>query len=212
MSASNLEELLTSVIGAVNGNDESIADALEQAGLTQTQVESLSEDMITSVTTYYYQSTSATELTGGSWSTVSPAWTEGTYIWTRDLITYGNGSSVYGEAVCITGNSGKDGEDGEDAVLLQIESTNGNMFRNTDIATILTVTVIVAGAAITSTRQLAEAFGSGARLLWQYKGYGETEFSDIPEDDPRLSDGGFLFTLTAADVKTKAVFNCSLDY
>ena len=43
---------------------------------------------IRSVVPQYYLSTSSTSATGGSWSTSSPSWSEGHYIWTRTLITW----------------------------------------------------------------------------------------------------------------------------
>lgn len=64
----------------------------------------------------YYQSTSPVSLVGGSWSTTQPTWTEGTYIWNRTAVTYGDGSSEYqpsSTGVCITGNTGAQGEKGD---------------------------------------------------------------------------------------------------
>lgn len=58
----------------------------------------------------FYRSTSPTSLSGGSWSTTQPTWTDGTYIWRRTKVTYGDGSSEYtpsSTGVCITGNTGK---------------------------------------------------------------------------------------------------------
>lgn len=63
----------------------------------------------------FYQSTSHTSLEGGSWSTTQPEWTEGTYIWRRTAVTYGDGSSEYtpsANGVCITGNTGTPGKSG----------------------------------------------------------------------------------------------------
>lgn len=64
----------------------------------------------------FYQSTSPISLVGGSWSTSQPTWTEGTYIWRRTAVTYGDGSSEYtpsSSGVCITGNTGDTGADGK---------------------------------------------------------------------------------------------------
>ena len=64
----------------------------------------------------YYQSTSPVSLIGGSWSTTQPTWTEGTYIWNRTAVTYGDRSSEYqpsSTGVCITGNTGAQGEKGD---------------------------------------------------------------------------------------------------
>ena len=64
----------------------------------------------------FYKSTSPVSLVGGSWEKVQPEWEEGTYIWRRTAVTYGDGSSEYTPSqngVCITGNTGAQGEQGE---------------------------------------------------------------------------------------------------
>lgn len=63
----------------------------------------------------FYQSTSPTTLTGGSWSNTQPAWANGKYIWRRTLVTYGNNKTGYTPSetgVCITGNTGATGSTG----------------------------------------------------------------------------------------------------
>lgn len=169
---------------------------------------------VVSTSTEYYLSSSATEQADGEWTTESPTWTEGTYLWVRTTYFYGDGSCTIGDPVCVTGNTGaagEDGADGADAVLLMIESSAGNAFKNSSIATTLTVCIIYGDTTIYSSAELESAFGSGAYLTWQCKQMGQSEFTDIPSDDSRLDDNGFIFTLSANDVKTKAVFNCVLN-
>lgn len=108
-------------------------------------------------------------------------------------------------------SDGAQGEDGEDAILLKIDSSNGDMFKNSAVSTTLTVTVIVGDAWLDTSAKLKDYFGDQAALVWEKKGLGEMEFTEIPGTDPRLSDNGFIFTLSTADVETKAVFNCKLD-
>lgn len=108
-------------------------------------------------------------------------------------------------------SDGSQGEDGEDAILLKIDSSNGDMFKNSAVSTTLTVTVIVGDAWLDTSAKLKDYFGDQAALVWEKKGLGEMEFTEIPSTDPRLSDNGFIFTLSTADVETKAVFNCKLD-
>ena len=72
-------------------------------------------ETITKSVEEFYQSTSPITPTGGSWSTSQPTWTDGTYIWRRTAITYGDGSSEYtpsANGVCITGNTGAKGDPG----------------------------------------------------------------------------------------------------
>ena len=61
----------------------------------------------------YYKSTSATSLSGGSWSTTYPGWENGKYIWTRSVITYTNNSTATTDAVCVTGQKGDTGATGK---------------------------------------------------------------------------------------------------
>ncbi len=71
---------------------------------------------VASTTEEFYKSTSPTSLQGGSWSTTAPMWTDGTYIWRRTAVVYGDGSSEYtpsATGVCITGNTGEKGDKGD---------------------------------------------------------------------------------------------------
>ena len=160
-----------------------------------------------------------------------------TISWKKDGVSAGTGKSLTVQAADINGKAvysydardtngilrgvcevtvtnvsdGVQGEDGEDAILLMIDSSNGDMFKNSAVSTTLTVTVIVGDAWLDTSAKLKSYFGEQAALIWEQKGLGETEFTEIPSTDPRLSDNGFIFTLSTADVETKAVFNCKLD-
>lgn len=68
---------------------------------------------VTSIVEQYYKSTSATSLTGGSWSTTYPGWENGKYIWTRSVITYTDKTSTTTTAVCVTGTKGDIGATGK---------------------------------------------------------------------------------------------------
>ncbi len=106
---------------------------------------------------------------------------------------------------------GTEGGKGEDAIMLYIDSSNGTTFKNSDVATIFTVSIYVGGLVIDNSEKLKKVFGEHAHLQWLVKKHGDTEFTEIPMDDPRLNDNGFLFTITAKDIRFKAVFNCELD-
>lgn len=67
---------------------------------------------ITSIVEQYYQSTSSSSLSGGSWSSTYPGWTDGKYIWTRSVITYTDSSTTTTTAVCVTGAKGSTGAQG----------------------------------------------------------------------------------------------------
>lgn len=60
----------------------------------------------------YYKSTSATAMSGGSWSTTYPGWENSKYIWTRSVITYTDNTTSTTTAVCVTGARGDKGDKG----------------------------------------------------------------------------------------------------
>ena len=64
---------------------------------------------VSSIAEQYYLSTSATSLTGGSWSATRPTWVDGKYIWTRSVITFTDGTTSTTEAICVTGAKGETG-------------------------------------------------------------------------------------------------------
>lgn len=107
---------------------------------------------------------------------------------------------------------GPKGDKGEDSVFLYLDSANGTVFKNTLIATIITATVIVAEHRLDTSEKLKAHFGDHAYLQWQYKHSAYQDFTDLELDDPRISDNGFIFTLTTDDVGAKTIFNCNLIY
>ena len=100
-------ESIKSTVQDVNGR----LTTMEQnaSGFTWT----IDETAIVSSVNEYYKSTSATSLSGGSWSESQPTWSEGTYIWMRTKNTNGKGTVSYTTAVCITGNTGATGAKGD---------------------------------------------------------------------------------------------------
>lgn len=67
---------------------------------------------VQSVDVLYYLSSSSTSLSGGSWSTNSPTWVDGKYIWSKTKVVYTDGSSIETNPACITGGKGSTGGDG----------------------------------------------------------------------------------------------------
>ncbi|MDD4433377.1 MAG: phage tail protein [Parabacteroides sp.] len=159
---------------------------------------------VQSVSVQYAQNTNTTTAPTTGWSTTSPAWSDGKYIWQRTVTTTKNGTSTSG-ATCISGDKG------EDATLLHIDSSHGNMFKNNAVSTVLTVTVFHGASKITDAVALKNVFGAGAYIEWKWKRIGEDAFYTISSEDSRISNGGFKFTLSPDDVDTKVVFECILN-
>lgn len=84
---------------------------------TVSRVETVEKTAVVSSVEQFYLSTSPTALSGGSWATTQPTWTEGKYIWRRTYVTKGDGTTSYQPSqngVCITGNTGSQGPAGTD--------------------------------------------------------------------------------------------------
>lgn len=115
----------TTVVQATGGSSSDETDQrmanlrdliIKSAESVQTELDTIKKDYksIASVTEEYYRSTSATELTGGSWSGEYPGWLDGSYIWTRSVIRYTDGSDpARTTPICVTGAKGDTGEKGD---------------------------------------------------------------------------------------------------
>lgn len=167
---------------------------------SNTTLETTLGNTITKSIEEFYQSTSPVTLVGGSWSTEQPTWTEGTYIWRRTAITYGNGKSEYSPSstgVCITGNTGAKGDDGAAAIALSITSSNGTVFKNNIGSTELTAHVYLAG--IEQTITAAGVCGILGSIKW-YKS-GSTAVVATAKS----------ITVSAGDVSSAVVYTCQLE-
>ena len=109
------------------------------------------------------------------------------------------------EAVTLTRVN--DGKDGEDAVQVYIHSSAGTAFKNDEVSTRLSVTIYYGPLVITDQAGLEAAFGIGSYLQWQVRLYGEQFYHIVPASDPRLSNNGFTFDISPADVNVQAVFH-----
>lgn len=95
------------------------AEAIKMVASGKTLEEAIEEveaTGISSVVVSYYQSTSSSQLTGGSWSTTAPTWADGKYIWSKTVTTLKNGTTAESTPVCITGSKGATGAAGKDGV------------------------------------------------------------------------------------------------
>lgn len=92
--------------------------ATENLKAETNEIRELAEKGVDHVTTYFYQSDSATELVGGEWTTNSVTWISGKYVWQK-VITYykdGTDNSQTAKAICISGANGQDGKPGENGI------------------------------------------------------------------------------------------------
>lgn len=83
------------------------------ASEVRTQTEAIKKT-VKQVDVEYYLSTSSSTPTGGTWSTEAPPWEENKYMWSRQKITYTDGTFAIRNATCIAGAKGADGKPGSD--------------------------------------------------------------------------------------------------
>ena len=164
---------------------------------------------ITATDVYYLQTNSssiAPALDDPGWDEAIPEKEPGLYIWQKTVTHYTGGTEKTTGPVCLSGT------DGEDAILLLIDSSMGNMFKNSEVSTTLSVTIFYGSRQITTTAELRETFGQSASIIWKYKGLGEDTWHTILVTDSRLRNDGFAFELSPSDVDTKITFTCELDF
>ena len=162
---------------------------------------------VVSVVEEYAVSNSTSDSPQTGWNTETPKWEDGKFIWRRQLTTYGDGHTEYSAPALMTGNSGTNGED---AVTLRIESSRGTVFKNNQVATILSVVIYSGSKRITNSKELENAFGSKTYLQWEWQRLDEESFGIVSAGDPRIVDKGFTFKLSPDDVDTKVTFQCKL--
>ena len=98
-----------------------VTQAAGSIRLEVSQTYTAKADAVTATKLQFYLSTSQTALQGGSWSDSAPAPAQGRYIWQRSVDTKGDGTTVTGPAVCVTGNTGATGAAGKGATAVMEE-------------------------------------------------------------------------------------------
>lgn len=143
----------------------------------------------TSVT--YQVSSSGTATPTGTWSNTIPTVSAGQYLWTKTVVEYSDGKSTTSYSVS---RSGVNGADGADAITMTVTSSNGTIFKNSAISTVLTAHVYKAGAEVTGS-----ALTSLGTIKW-YKDGGTTAVAT-----------GQTLTIDAGDVTNKATYVAQLE-
>lgn len=98
----------------------------------------------------------------------------------------------------------------EITTLLRIESSRGTVFKNDQVATVLSVVLYHGKQRITDSATMKEVFGSSAYLQWYWQRLDDDSFGILANSDSRFGDEGFTFTLSPEDVDTKVTFMCEL--
>ncbi len=98
----------------------------------------------------------------------------------------------------------------EMTVNLRIDSSRGTVFKNNQVATVLSVVIFRGSERITDMAALRKAMGNGAYLQWKWQRVDEEQFGIISADDKHIGNDGFAYTISADDVDTKVTFLCEL--
>ena len=99
----------------------------------------------------------------------------------------------------------------ETTVNLVIQSSQGLMFKKDNVSTVLSVIIYRGFDRITDMTTLRQKMGNNVSLQWKYKRPEDQDYSNILPTDSRLSQDGFMFTLSPQDVDTQITFICELN-
>lgn len=97
--------------GEVIATKGNIGGCLIENGVLKVGAGNLSFSALTGTVVEYATSTSNTTAPTSGWSSTSPQWEEGKYVWQRTALTSTTGTT-YSQAVCISGAKGSNGKDG----------------------------------------------------------------------------------------------------
>jgi len=149
---------------------------------------------IASTTVTYQASSSGTTVPTGTWSSSVPAVSKGQYLWTKTVTTYTSGDPTTSYSVGYAGTNGTNGTNGADALTLVVTSSNGLIFKNSAIATVLTAHVYKGGVEVTG-----DALTALGTIKW-YKDGSSTAAAT-----------GQTLTIDAGDVTSKATYVAQLE-
>jgi len=204
----SVRDFAAEVDGAVNDAQQAADDALKQlAGELESALGNRVDQAVVGTVDEYAVSVDPAVPPAEGWSPEPPEWSEGSYIWRRTTITYADSTSETSAPVVTTGNPGSKGEDG---VVLRIDSSRGTVFKNSQVSTVLSVTILYGSQLVTDVVDLQATFGAGAYLEWLWRHLDDESFGVLSSDDSRISQGGFVLTVSPADVDAQVVFRCVL--
>ena len=139
----------------------------------------------------YQAGSSGTTAPTGTWGSSVPTVPNGQYLWTKKVTTYTDNTASTEYSV---GYKGTNGINGADAITVTVTSSNGLIFKNTDIATTLTAHVYKAGSELTGT-----ALTALGTIKW-YKDGGTTAVAT-----------GTTLSISAGDIDNKASYVAQLE-
>lgn len=146
---------------------------------------------VTSSAVSYQASSNGTTPPTGTWSTTPVTGSAGQYVWTRTIVTYSDGKTTTSYSVS---RNGTNGANGADAFNIAIISSNGTIFKNTEIATTLTAKVFKGAIELTGS-----ALTSAGTIKW-YKDGSSTATAT-----------GSTLTIAAGDITNRGSYVAQLE-
>lgn len=101
---------------------------------------------------------------------------------------------------------------GESSIDISIESTNGYIFKNTDVKGDYNVKVIFDKQIIDNITELRNIFSQKARIRWFFKSDTDEEYIEELPNNVSLSNDGFRISITPSDVSGRLAIRCCLDF
>ena len=93
---------------------------------------------------------------------------------------------------------------------LRIESSRGTVFKNDQVATVLSVVIYHGSQRLTTSAEMKSVFGNGAYLQWYWQRMDDETYGVLSAADSRFEDNSFRFVLSPEDVDAKVTFRCEL--
>lgn len=157
---------------------------------------------ISGATIQYASSTSNTTAPSSGWQNTPPSVAAGSYLWTRTVFNYTDGTSS--DPQYSVAKQGSTGAPGADAITVSITSSNGTVFKNNSGSTVLTAHVYKAGtekSVNASTGVVADSLGT---IKWYKGSTSDTQPSGFPKAAGTL-------TVSASDVDNVQAYTCQLE-
>lgn len=93
---------------------------------------------------------------------------------------------------------------------LVIESSRGTVFKSNQASTILSVVIYRGKDRITNITDLRTAMGNNVYLQWKWRRINDNDWGVISGSDNHISEQGFKYTITPADIDNQVSYMCEL--
>lgn len=190
------------VIVTVDGTGHPVVTGVIGAGdMAAADILSVRDGAVAGTSEEYALSQDRTKPPGSdaTWSQLVPECPPGSFVWRRSVTTYGDGSTIRGEPVRLSG---------DDAATVEVVSDRGFSIRNNHGSVTLSAQVVYGGERITDADTLHAYFGQGSSIRWVRVEDGVDVA--IPDGDARLSADGWSLTVGAGDVNLQASYAAQL--